>query len=137
MAKIFFSYSVYDRDYVEQLERVLENNGHTVAADRGEVPTGSSWAETTRDAIEKADVLVVLVSQGSLSSDAAVGAEVGAAWGRGKRIVAVETSNVSAASSLGLPRADYEVVSAKGLSVDQLAAAILEKAKAAASSAAS
>jgi hypothetical protein len=135
VAKIFLSYSMYDRDYVERLERALESKGHTVTPDRGEVSVGSTWAETIRDAIDQFDVLVVLVSQESLGSDAAVGAEVGAAWGRGKRIVAIETSDVSAASSLRLPRADYEVVSAKGMSDDRLATAILEKASTAATNA--
>jgi nucleoside 2-deoxyribosyltransferase len=127
MAKFFLSYTVYDRDLVDRLEQALTSSGHTVFVDRGTAVAGSSWAETIRDAIEKADVFIVIVSRNSLSRDFATGAEVGAAWGRGKRIVAIETADVSATDSLRLPRADYEVVPAKGLSDSELAAAILEK----------
>jgi hypothetical protein len=135
MAKFFLSYSFNDRDYVERLERALENKGHTVTTDRGEVPDGSTWAETIRDSIEKADVFVLLASGDLISRDFAMDAELGAAWGRGKRIVAIETFDFPAAKSLSLPRADYEVVPAKGLSDDELAAAILEKAGLAATNA--
>jgi hypothetical protein len=135
MANFFLSYSVPDRDHVERLERALEEKGQTVTMDRGEVPEGSTWADTIRDAIGRADVFVVLVSQESIARDLAIGAEVGAAWGRGKRIVAIETSDATAAGSLGLPRADYEVVSAKGLSDAELATAVLEKARLAATGA--
>src|SRR5437764_15250864 len=110
MASLFLSYTLYDRELVERLEHALTSAGHTVFVDRGAVAAGSSWAETIRHGIEKADVFVVIVSRDSLSRDSAVGAEVGAAWGRRKRIVAVEVSDVSAADSLRLPRADYEVV---------------------------
>jgi hypothetical protein len=134
MANIFLSYSAHDRDYVEQLERALEEKGQTVTMDRGKVPEGSSWADTIREAIENADVFVVIVSQESIGRDFAMDAELGAAWGRGKRIVAIETSDVSATSSLSLPRADYEVVSANGLSDDELAAAVMEKSRLAATS---
>jgi hypothetical protein len=137
MASLFLSYTLYDRDLVERLEHALTSAGHTVFVDRGTVAAGSSWAETIRDEIEKADVFVVIVSRDSLSRDSAVGAEVGAAWGRRKRIVAVEVSDVSVADSLRLPRSDYEIVSAKGLSDSELAAAILEKARTDATSAAS
>ncbi len=129
MARFFLSYTVYDRDLVERLEHGLTSTGHTVFVDRGTAPAGSSWAETIRDAIEKADVFIVTVSRDSLRRDFAIGAEVGAAWGRGKRIVAIETSDVSATDSLRLPRADYVVVPAKGLSDSELVAAILEKVK--------
>jgi hypothetical protein len=137
MARLFLSYTFYDRDLVERLENALASAGHAVFVDRGEVADGSSWAETVRDAIEKADAFIVIVSRDSLSRDFAVGAEVGAAWGRRKRIIAVEASDVSVADSLRLPRGDYEVVSAKGLSDSGLAAAILAKFKTDATSAAS
>jgi hypothetical protein len=137
MASFFLSYTMYDRDLVERLEHALTSAGHKVFVDRGVVAAGSSWAETIRDAIENTDVFVVIVSRDSLSRDSAVGAEVGAAWGRGKRIVAIETSDVSVTDSLRLPRADYEVVPAKGLSDSQLAAAIVERVKTEAISSAS
>ena len=85
MAKFFVSHTIYDRAFVDRLERILESRGHSVFVDRGEVAAGSSWAETIRDAIENADAFIVLVSQPSLSCDYAVAAEVGAAWGRGSR----------------------------------------------------
>ncbi len=100
--------------------------------DRGVVAAGSSWAETIRDAIETADVFVILVSGASVSRDFPVSAEVGAAWERRKRIVAVETSD--AAASLPLPRADYKVVCANGLSDSQLVDAILDSVRTVASS---
>jgi hypothetical protein len=137
MSRLFLSSTFYDRELAELLEDALTSAGHTVFVDRGAVAAGSSWAETIRDEIEKADVFVVIVSRDSLSRDLAVGAEVGAAWGRRKRIVAIEASDVSVADSLRLPRADYEVVSANGLSDSELAAAIIEKAKTDATSAAS
>src|SRR5271170_1419199 len=116
MARLFLSYTFHDRELVDRLDQVLRSAGQTVFVDRGKVAAGSSWAETIRDEIEKADAFIVIVSRDSLSRDSAVGTEVGAAWGRGKRIVAIEASDVSVADSLRLPRADYEVVSAKGLS---------------------
>ena len=137
MARFFISYAVYDRDLVERLEGVFTGRGHTVFVDRGEVVAGPSWAETIRDAIETADAFIVLVSGGSLSRDFAVSAEVGAAWERRKRIVAIETSDATAATSLPLPRSDYAVVRANGLSDSQLADAILERAKTEAVSSAS
>lgn len=130
MARFFISYTIYDRDAVERIERALTERGHTVFVDRGVVAAGSSWAETIRDEIEKTDAFMVLVSGNSLSRDFAVSAEVGAAWERRKRIVAVETSDASAAVSLPLPRADYEIVHANGMSDSQLVDAIAECAKA-------
>jgi hypothetical protein len=137
MARFFLSYTAYDLDLVERLEKAFKTAGQTVFVDRGAVPAGSSWAEAIRDEIEKADAFVVIVSRDSLSRDSAVGAEIGAAWGRRKQIVAVEASDVSVADSLSLPRADYEVVSSNGLSDSELAAAILKKVKTDAASAAS
>jgi nucleoside 2-deoxyribosyltransferase len=137
MAKLFLSYTFHDRELIDRLDQALKSAGQTVFVDRGKVAEGSSWAETIRDEIEKADAFIVVVSRDSLSRDSAVGSEVGAAWGRGKRIVAIETSDVSVADSLRLPRTDYEVVSSKGLSDSQLVAAILEKANTDATSAAS
>jgi nucleoside 2-deoxyribosyltransferase len=130
MARFFMSYAYSDRDLVERLEHALVSQGHTVFIDRGEVPEGSSWAETIRDAIEKADAFVVLVSKDSLRHDMAVSAEVGAAWARGKRIVAIETSDVDAATALPLPRSHYSLVHANGLSDSQLADTILKYVKA-------
>ena len=134
MARFFISYAMYDRDLVEQLERDLSAHGHTVFVDRGKTAAGSTWAETIRDAIENADIFVIIVSQDSLDRDSAVGAEVGAAWSRGKRIIAVETSGVSALTSLRLPRADYEILHATGMSDSEITAALLQKARARATS---
>jgi hypothetical protein len=120
------SYAMDDRDVVE---RHLVGKGHTVFVDRGAVSAGSSWAETIREAIDKADAFIVLVSRDALDHDFAVSAEVGAAWARGKQIVAVETSEVSAGTSLPLPRSGYKLVRAKGLSDDQLVDAILQNIK--------
>jgi len=135
MAKFYISYTAYDRDLAERLECLLASRGHKAFVDQGATVAGATWAETIRNEIDAADAFVILASGASVGGDFALGAEVGAAWERRKRIVAVETSDTGV--SLPLPRTDYKIVRASGLSDTQLVDAILESANAAAPSPAS
>jgi hypothetical protein len=136
MAKIFLSSTMYDRDFVERIDRTLKLRGHSVFVDRGDVAPGMSWADTIRSEIGKADLFVAVASEQQPNSDYALNVELGAAWGLGKPITAVVFPGVTIETALPLPHTGYQVVPVEGRSDEEIAAAILAKVSEPASSAA-
>ena len=69
MANIFLSYARHDSDIVDSLVRDLEAEGHQVWLDREAIKGGDQWRRQIVNAIEGADVFLVVLSPNSTQSD--------------------------------------------------------------------
>ena len=68
--KIFISYSRKDGQHLAQrLHRDLNDVGYESFIDTVDIKGGESWVPTTESAIERCDVMLVLLSKGSYASD--------------------------------------------------------------------
>ncbi len=79
MSEVFIIYSRRDGAYANQLFRALKRLRVSGFLDEADVTSGASWNERIKDAIRKADAVVVLLSENSVQSNFVM-AEVGAAW---------------------------------------------------------
>lgn len=61
--RIFISYAREDHDLAQKVCRIATKAGHVVWLDNRSLPTGASWENLIRDAIQKTDVVVVLVTR--------------------------------------------------------------------------
>ena len=68
MSDIFISYASEDRDRVEPLAKVLEENGWSVWWDR-RIPTGKRFAKVIEEALSDTKAVVVLWTVNSVDSD--------------------------------------------------------------------
>ena len=64
--KIFLSYASQDRPVADQINRALLEQGHDVFFDRDDLPPGDAFHTRIRGAIERADLLVFLISPDAL-----------------------------------------------------------------------
>lgn len=70
--KIFFSYSKYDREYLEQLTRhlaVLRRKGKIAAWDDHQILPGEEWDDAIKDELNHADIILLLISSDFLATD--------------------------------------------------------------------
>jgi hypothetical protein len=86
---VFISHSREDRPLVERIERGLTFGGRVrVRTDRTMLSAGQNWQTELRQALEAADVFVVMGTPASARSDFVL-QELGGAWALGKPIVIV------------------------------------------------
>jgi len=64
--KIFLSYASQDRPVAEAINRALLEQGHDVFFDRDDLPPGEEFHVRIRQAIERADLFVFLVSEDAI-----------------------------------------------------------------------
>jgi len=70
--KIFFSYSKFDREYLEQLLRhlsVLRRSGKIAAWDDHQILPGEEWDDAIKDELAHADIILLLISSDFLATD--------------------------------------------------------------------
>ncbi|MDZ4682120.1 MAG: TIR domain-containing protein [Saprospiraceae bacterium] len=70
--KIFFSYSKYDREYLEQLLRhlsVLRRKGKIAAWDDHQILPGEEWDDAVKNQLTQADIILLLISADFLATD--------------------------------------------------------------------
>lgn len=67
--KIFLSYSSSDRSFAEPILFALREQGHEVFFDRSDLPPGEEFHARIREAIERSDLFVFLVSPDAIASD--------------------------------------------------------------------
>jgi len=70
--KIFFSYSKFDREYLEQLLRhlsVLRRKGKIAAWDDQLILPGEEWDDAVKNQLAQADIILLLISADFLSTD--------------------------------------------------------------------
>lgn len=70
-AKIFISYSHRDENFKDDLQiglATLKNNGHIAAWDDRAIMAGDEWDHKIKDALYKADIILLLVSPNFLAS---------------------------------------------------------------------
>ena len=70
-AKIFISYSHRDEEFKDDLQiglASLKNNGHIAAWDDRAIMAGDEWDHEIKDALYKADIILLLVSPNFLAS---------------------------------------------------------------------
>ena len=90
---VFVSYSNDDRHYAEELLAALSESGLASWNDES-LMAGSDWAVEIETALRNAEVVVLLVSPSSLSSEW-VNFELGLAIAAGKRLIPVLIRDVS------------------------------------------
>ncbi len=88
MSRVFISYSRKDGSYVNQLWSVLDKLEVDGFLDETDIATGGTWDKHIRDTIQKADAVVIVLSENSVHSNWVM-AEAGMAWGLDKRIIPV------------------------------------------------
>ncbi len=69
MSDAFISYSHRDRDFAVRLQRALKDSGKAIWVDESGIPSGASWAEDLKGAIEDADSFVFVISPNSVASE--------------------------------------------------------------------
>ena len=126
MASIFLSYSRKDGSYTNQLRAALDKLEVHGFLDETDVATGAQWNKHIRDAIQKVDAVVVVLSENSVHSNWVM-AEVGLAWGLDKRTIPVippgsklETDEVPPVLQ------DSEILDARSISPAETASQILQ-----------
>src|SRR5207237_9787052 len=66
--RVFLSYSSEDRKLIEHIYLPLRAQGHSVFFDRADLPPGEEYDSRIREAIEKSQLFVFMVSPDSLKS---------------------------------------------------------------------
>jgi predicted nucleotide-binding protein len=89
--KIFISYSSEDRKYAERIAKKLEKADVTVWTD-SKIPAGVEWAKVIQKSLNESSLVIVLVSDSWINSEWAA-FELGAAYGKGKKIVPILLTN--------------------------------------------
>jgi hypothetical protein len=69
MGRVFVSYSREDSETIDRLVKQLENAGHQVWLDRGDILTGDQWRARIVAAVDSSDVALIILSQNSVNSD--------------------------------------------------------------------
>src|SRR5690242_532849 len=67
MSTIFLSYSSEQADAATRVELSLKEDGHSVFRDRSSLPPGESFDAQIRDAVQKCDLFVFLISRESVA----------------------------------------------------------------------
>lgn len=86
--KVFISYSMAEADWVKRFAAALSKEGLEVWLADFEVKMGESIGEAVEKGLRRSDLVVALISPGTLKSPALF-FELGAAIGMGKRVVAI------------------------------------------------
>jgi TIR domain len=92
-SQIFISYARSDKVIAEQLTRSFKQQGLSVWLDYESLKPGSSWQDELENALRRADIFVVVLSEDSVKSNW-VNAEIGFALGQKKKIVPILVDNV-------------------------------------------
>jgi hypothetical protein len=121
MSHIFMCYSRRDGAYANQLFRALNRLSVSGFLDQADATSGASWDKQIKDAIQKADAVVVSLSENSILSNYVM-AEVGAAWSLGKRIIPVIPPGASIEEA-GVPPVlqDFQILDARRQTLAQTA----------------
>jgi hypothetical protein len=107
MRHIFVSYSRIDSGVVDQIVARLGQDGFDVWIDREEIKAGELWQQAIVQAVDNADVFVLMLSPEAVVSDN-VRREVDVAEGAKKELVPVMLAPVSVPASLRYQLAGIE-----------------------------
>ena len=77
--RLFLSYSSADRNLVEPIYLTLRAQGHTVFFDRADLPPGEEYDARIREAIERSQLFVFLVTPAALEAGSYTLTELGIA----------------------------------------------------------
>lgn len=111
MGYIFVSYSRKDRTVVDQLVDILESTGYDVRIDRDSetIPGGAQWRARIVDAIEGADIFLLVLSSHSVRSDQ-VRKELDIADEKKLTILPVEIQKTAVPKSMKMQLAGMHIV---------------------------
>jgi hypothetical protein len=90
----FLSYSRADRDTARSLAEALENRGRSLWVDWEGIPPTAEWMQEIREAIQRSDAIVFVLSPDSATSRVC-GVEIEQALMEGKRIIPVVVRDIS------------------------------------------
>jgi hypothetical protein len=86
---VFISHSTNDRWIAKQIAKLLKDAGDiTTFLDERDIKVGDSIPESIRTSIQQCDEFLVLLTRNSLNRPWVL-IEISAAWGQGKRIIAI------------------------------------------------
>ncbi|MEL6408386.1 MAG: toll/interleukin-1 receptor domain-containing protein [Chloroflexota bacterium] len=68
MYSVFISYSRMNEGFARQLASTLSDAGYDVWLDVEDIPTGMKWSSAIQQGLDEADVLIVIISPGSMAS---------------------------------------------------------------------
>jgi hypothetical protein len=68
MSDVFISYGREDAEFVDRLREALVAHGDEVWVDRGGIEPSDRWMQSVREAIERSDAIVYVLSDDSLAS---------------------------------------------------------------------
>ncbi len=88
MAKVFISYSLEDKVYLDELEKhlsVLRKEGYITNWSNKQITAGTEWSDKITEELEAADIILLLVSAGFLASDRCYDVEMKRAIERHKK----------------------------------------------------
>lgn len=88
---VFLSFAAKDSNYARAISKELARRGLHVWEAKSEIPAGEPWAKKLEAALLSASSCVVLISEEALDSPW-VNFELGAAFGRSKKVVPVYLS---------------------------------------------
>ena len=119
---VFISYSYTDWDQVSLILEALDQRNMQYWSDQ-RIPMGEEWQKQIKEAIESADVFILMVSPGFASSNYAMyetGQAVGISQVTGARIISVLIKEGPLPSVLNR----YQILDARNLSPEDTAAKI-------------
>lgn len=127
--RVFFSYSIDDRSFADELRKALMAEHDVQVWDPASaLSSGKSIDETINENLSKSDLFVYIIPRKEGSGKWSL-FELGAAKALGKRIIAVLPDSARVANSaVAASLADSVVVSQNERSAEELAKSILAKA---------
>ena len=88
MLKVFVSYASQDADTARLLCDVFQQHKVETFVAPFVIPAGERWSDMIHRQLKDADVVVALLSKDAMTN-AGVQFELGAAWGMGKKVIAL------------------------------------------------
>jgi hypothetical protein len=109
MGHIFISYARADSGIVDQIVKKIESSGYQVWIDRGGIQPGAQWKKSIVEAIESADIVLVILSVNSVNSDN-VRREIDIAVTANKQIMPISIEKVEIPSTLKYQLAGVQIL---------------------------
>jgi len=122
---VFLSFSHADRETAAQISDALKALG-VEAWNDANVPACNDWGDHLREAMKKADAVVLLMTPASLAS-AYVMSEIGAAVAAHKPVIPVVPANGRVPRGLPTPLRAWPLIRAGSRGVGEVAAEIRER----------
>jgi hypothetical protein len=127
MVDIFISYNRHDAPFAQRLSRELERFNVHGFMDAVDVAAGSDWSSQLREAIRKADAVLVILSASAVQSSWVL-AEIGLADSLGKIVIPVTAPGENSSEAIPDLLVDRLAIDANRMDVEEVAARVVASA---------